>query len=169
MMKLEILTYPDHFLREPAQPVEEIDESLQQLIENMAQTMYEAPGVGLAATQIGDRRSVFVYDRSPSEVTREYGVVINPKIVTREGQLVSENEGCLSVPDLRSDVKRSAQVLVEGIDREGNPLRLEAEGFLAVVMQHEIDHLNGTLFIDRISALKRELYKRRMKKRFKTP
>lgn len=168
MMKLEILTYPDHFLREPAQPVEEIDESLQQLIENMAQTMYEAPGVGLAATQIGDKRSVFVYDRSPSEVTREYGVVINPKIVTREGQLVSENEGCLSVPDLRSDVKRSAQVLVEGIDREGNPLRLEAEGFLAVVMQHEIDHLNGTLFIDRISALKRELYKRRMKKRFKT-
>jgi peptide deformylase len=169
MMKLEILTYPDHFLREPAQPVEEFDESLQQLIENMAQTMYEAPGVGLAATQIGDKRSVFVYDRSPSELTREYGVVINPKIVTREGQLVSENEGCLSVPDLRSDVKRSAQVMVEGIDGEGNPLRLEAEGFLAVVMQHEIDHLNGTLFIDRISALKRELYKRRMKKRFKSP
>ncbi|HHP7234646.1 MAG TPA: peptide deformylase [Desulfobacterales bacterium] len=169
MMKLEILTYPEPFLHEPAEPVEEIDESLQQLIENMAQTMYEAPGVGLAATQIGDKRRVFVYDRSPSEVTREFGVVINPKIVTREGQLVSENEGCLSVPDLRSDVKRSAQVLVEGIDREGNPLRLEAEGFLAVVMQHEIDHLNGTLFIDRISALKRELYKRRMKKRFKSP
>jgi peptide deformylase len=169
MMKLEILTYPDHFLSEPSELVEEIDESLQKLIENMAQTMYEAPGVGLAATQIGDKRRVFVYDRSPSEVTKEYGVVINPKIVTREGQLVSENEGCLSVPDLRSDVKRSAQVLVEGIDREGNPLRLEAEGFLAVVMQHEIDHLNGTLFIDRISALKRELYKRRMKKRIKAP
>lgn len=169
MMKLEILTYPDHFLREPAEPVEEIDEALQKLIENMAQTMYEAPGVGLAATQIGDKRSVFVYDRSSSETQREYGVVINPKIVTREGQLVSENEGCLSVPDLRSDVKRSSRVLVEGLDREGKPLQLEAEGFLAVVMQHEIDHLNGTLFIDRISALKRELYKRRMKKRTLNP
>jgi len=168
MKKLEILTYPDQFLREPAKPVEEIDESIQQLVEDMAATMYEAPGVGLAATQIGDERSIFVYDRSSSETQKEYGAVINPKIVSSEGQLVSENEGCLSVPDFRSDVKRASRVVVEGIDLEGKPLRLEMEGFMAVVMQHEIDHLNGTLFIDRISALKRELYKRRMKKRMKS-
>jgi len=168
MMILDILKFPDPFLRDPAEPVEDIDESVQQLIEDMAATMYEAPGVGLAATQIGDKRSIFVYDRSPSEAQREYGVVINPKIVSSEGQLVSENEGCLSVPDFRSDVKRASAVVVEGIDRKGKPVRLETEGFLAVVMQHEIDHLNGTLFIDRISALKRELYKRRMKKRSKS-
>jgi peptide deformylase len=102
--------------------------------------------------------------KKPAENGHRYGVIINPKVVETEGQIISENEGCLSVPDFRSDVKRAARIIVEGVDRDGKPLRVEAEGFLAIVLQHEIDHLNGTLFIDRISALKRELYKRRMKK-----
>jgi peptide deformylase len=94
-------------------------------------------------------------------------VLINPKIVSREGEILSEDEGCLSVPDLRATVKRAARILVEAADRDGNPLKIEAEGFLAIVLQHEIDHLNGTLIVDHISALKRQMYTRRMLKRLK--
>ncbi|MFZ0241692.1 MAG: peptide deformylase [Desulfobacterales bacterium] len=164
MNKLEILTYPNKFLLQPTRPVENIDEMIQKLVAEMADTMYEAPGVGLAAIQVGSDRQVLVYDDKPEENDHRFGVIINPRVVETEGQIISENEGCLSVPDFRSDVKRAARVLVEGVDREGKPLRVEAEGFLAIVLQHEIDHLNGTLFIDRISALKRELYKRRVNK-----
>jgi peptide deformylase len=164
MTKLEILTYPNKFLQQPTQPVENIDEDIEKLVADMAETMYEAPGVGLAAIQVGSDKQVLVYDEKPTESERGYGVIINPKIVETEGQIISENEGCLSVPDFRSDVKRSARIVVEGVDRDGKSLRVEADGFLAIVLQHEVDHLNGTLFIDRISALKRELYKRRMKK-----
>jgi len=164
MTKLEVLTYPNKFLQQPTKPVENIDEVIQKLVADMAETMYEAPGVGLAAIQVGSDKQVLVYDEKPTESDRGYGVIINPKIVETEGQIISENEGCLSVPDFRSDVKRAARIVVEGVDRDGKSLRFEADGFLAIVLQHEIDHLNGTLFIDRISALKRELYKRRMKK-----
>jgi peptide deformylase len=164
MTKLEVLTYPNKFLQQPTKPVENIDEVIQKLVADMAETMYEAPGVGLAAIQVGSDKQVLVYDEKPAENGHRYGVIINPKVVETEGQIISENEGCLSVPDFRSDVKRAARIIVEGVDRDGKPLRVEAEGFLAIVLQHEIDHLNGTLFIDRISALKRELYKRRMKK-----
>ena len=164
MTKLEILTYPNKFLQRPTQPVENIDEDIQKLVADMVETMYEAPGVGLAAIQVGSDKQVLVYDEKPTESDGGYGVIINPKIVETEGQIISENEGCLSVPDFRSDVKRAARIVVEGVDRDGKSLRFEADGFLAIVLQHEIDHLNGTLFIDRISALKRELYKRRMKK-----
>jgi peptide deformylase len=164
MTKLEILTYPNKFLQQPTQPVENIDEDIQKLVADMVETMYEAPGVGLAAIQVGSDKQVLVYDEKPTESDRGYGVIINPKIVESEGQIISENEGCLSVPDFRSDVKRAARIVVEGVDRDGKSLRFEADGFLAIVLQHEVDHLNGTLFIDRISALKRELYKRRMKK-----
>ncbi len=164
MNKLEILTYPNKFLLQPTRPVENIDEMIQKLVAEMADTMYDAPGVGLAAIQVGSDKQVLVYDDKPEENDHRFGVIINPRVVETEGQIISENEGCLSVPDFRSDVKRAARVLVEGVDREGKPLRVEAEGFLAIVLQHEIDHLNGTLFIDRISALKRELYKRRVTK-----
>lgn len=164
MTKLEILTYPNKFLQQPTRPVENIDEVIQKLVADMAATMYEAPGVGLAAIQVGSDKQVLVYDEKPAENDHRYGVIINPKVVETEGQIISENEGCLSVPEFRSDVKRAARIIVEGVDDGGKPLRLEAEGFLAIVLQHEIDHLNGTLFIDRISALKRELYKRRIKK-----
>ena len=163
-MKLDILTFPNKFLRQPTKPVTDLDETIQNLINDMAETMYEAPGVGLAAIQVGSDKSVLVYDELPGEIKRQYGVVINPNIIETDGQIISENEGCLSVPEFRSDVKRAERILIEGVDREGKPIRLEAEGFLAIVLQHEIDHLNGTLFIDRISALKRELYKRKIRK-----
>jgi peptide deformylase len=164
MIILEIKIYPDIFLSKPTKQIENIDGNIQHLIENMAAAMYEAPGVGLAAIQVGHDKSLLIYDVAPRDEKRDLQVLINPRIVSSEGTMISEDEGCLSVPDFRSDVKRASQILVEGIDREGKPLRLEAEGLLAVVLQHEIDHLNGTLFIDRISSLKRQMYKRRVKK-----
>ena len=167
MTILHILTYPDKFLTQPTKPVENVDGTIQQIIEDMASTMYNAPGVGLAAIQIGFDKSIIVYDVSPREKERSLQVLINPRIITSEGEMLSEEEGCLSVPDFRADVKRAASVLVEGLDRDGNPLSISADGLLALVLQHEIDHLKGTLFIDRISALKRELYKRRVKKKLK--
>lgn len=167
MTRLSILTYPDPFLKKKASPVEHIDGTLQSVIDDMAATMYAAPGVGLAATQVGIGRQFLVYDIAPRDQERDLHVLINPRIVTGEGQIISENEGCLSVPDFRADVKRFAHILVEGADRNGKPLRFEAEGMLALVIQHELDHLNGTLFIDHISALKRQLYKRRVQKEIK--
>ena len=167
MSTLDILTYPDKTLSQPTTPLDNIDGKVQEMIDNMATTMYAAPGVGLAAIQVGWDKSVLIYDVSPREESRVLHVLINPKIITREGEIISEDEGCLSVPDFRADVKRSEFVTVEGHDREGRPIRLDAEGILAIVLQHELDHLNGTLFIERISALKRQMYKRRMKKKLK--
>ena len=167
MSKLDILTYPDKFLSQPVKPLENIDGKVQQMIDDMAATMYEAPGVGLAAIQVGWDKSLLIYDISPRDENHSLRVLINPKIVTREGEIVSENEGCLSVPDFRADVKRAANITVEGHDREDNPIRIDAEGQLAIVLQHEIDHLNGTLFIEHISSLKRQMYKRRIKKQMK--
>ena len=164
MAILQIKTYPDIFLGQPTKPVENIDGKIQDLIEDMAATIYAAPGVGLAAIQVGHDESLLVYDLAPRDEKRSLEVLINPRIISSEGTMISENEGCLSVPDYRADVKRAARILVEGFDREGKPLRIEAEGLLAAVLQHEIDHLNGTLFIERISSLKREIYKRRIKK-----
>jgi peptide deformylase len=158
-----ILTYPDTVLREPAEPVANIDGRVQQLIDDMADTMYYAPGIGLASNQVGEPWRIIVFDISGKEAPRDPIVVINPEIVEAEGTVVSE-EGCLSVIDYSADVKRSNRVTVRGIDREGNPITIEEEGLSAIVLQHEIDHLNGILFIHRISKLKRELYKRRLKK-----
>jgi peptide deformylase len=167
MEPLNILTYPDKFLSEPTKPVENIDEKIQNLIKDMASIMYQAPGIGLAAIQVGINKSLLIYDVSPRDEKRSLQVLINPRIVESEGTTISEDEGCLSVPDFRANVKRSASVLVEGVDSKEKSLRIEAEGLLAVVLQHEIDHLNGILFIDRISSLKREMYKRRVKKNLK--
>jgi len=166
-MILEILTYPDNFLRQPTWDVETIDDEVHEIIQNMAETMYQAPGVGLAAIQAGIDKSIIVYDPEADVDKREYKVLINPKIVSSEGETVSENEGCLSVPDFRSDVKRAETVMVEGLDRNGKAVRINANGLLSVILQHEIDHLNGILFIDRISPLKRELYKKKRKKALK--
>jgi len=168
MSILKIVTYPEPFLKQPTNAIENIDGRLQQLIDDMSETMYAAPGVGLAAIQVGVDQSLLVFDVAQQEDgNRRLQVLINPRIVEKEGEILSENEGCLSVPDFRADVKRSERVLVDAADRDGNPLRLEAEGFMAVVLQHEIDHLNGTLFIDRISSLKRNLYKRRVAKQMR--
>jgi len=167
MSKLEILTYPNNLLLRPTKPLENIDGRVQEMIENMATTMYAAPGIGLAAIQVGWDKSLLIYDIAPRDENRDLKVIVNPKIVESEGEIISEDEGCLSVPDFRADVKRASRILVEGVDREGSPLKIEAEGLLAIVLQHEIDHLNGTLFIDHISALKREMYKRRVKKKLR--
>ena len=167
MSKLEILTYPNKFLLSPTKPLENIDGEVQEMINSMADTMYDAPGIGLAAIQVGWDKSLLIYDIAPRDESRELNVLVNPRIIASEGEILSEDEGCLSVPDFRSDVKRASRILVEGVDREGNPQRIEAEGLLAIVLQHEIDHLNGTLFIEHISALKRQMYKRRVKKQLR--
>jgi len=168
MTLLNILTYPDLFLRQPTKPVTDIDDRIQAIIEDMAEIMYDAPGVGLAAIQAGIDKSIIVYDPEADDQKRDFQVLINPEIVFAEGEMVSENEGCLSVPDFRADVKRSERVIAEALDRHGKPVKIEAEGLLSVILQHEIDHLRGILFIDRISALKRQLYKKKRKKALKS-
>jgi peptide deformylase len=161
---LRIVTYPEKILLKPTQPLQDIDGQVQRMIDSMAETMYAAPGIGLAANQVGWDKSLLIYDIAPHGEKRALHVLVNARIVESEGEIVSENEGCLSVPDFRADIKRSERVLVEGYDRDGKPVRLEAEGLHAVVIQHELDHLNGKLIIDRISSLKRELFKRRLRK-----
>jgi len=164
--EMKIYTYPDPVLKTPAKPITEIDEDLQHLIDWMIETMYAAPGIGLAANQVGVLKRVIVFDRQPRESGRDPAVLINPEIVLGESQIKWE-EACLSVPDFSAEVVRKAQVKVKGVDRHGNPLDIEAEDLLAVCLQHEVDHLNGTLFIDHISALKRALYKKKLKKMVK--
>jgi peptide deformylase len=162
-----IITYPNPFLRQPTAPVEAIDDDLKTLIADMAETMYAEPGVGLAAIQVGVGKSVIVYDQTREGEERRYAALINPEIIEQRGSVISENEGCLSVPDLRADVKRSESIRVKGLDTEGKPVEFDADGFLSIVLQHEIDHLLGILFFDRISSLKRELYKKRIKKQIR--
>jgi len=161
--KLKIYTYPDSVLRAESDPVENIDGGIQKLIDGMGETMYGAPGIGLAANQVGETKQILVYDLTPRDQGRNLSVIINPEIVLAEGNIVYE-ESCLSVIDFSADVKRNAKIKVCGVDRDGNPVDIGAEGLLAVCLQHEIDHLNGTLFIDRISSLKRALYKKKLKK-----
>ncbi len=161
-----ILTYPDTILRQRAEPVTNIDGKLQELIDGMAETMYDAPGVGLAGNQVGEPCRIIVYDTSGLDLQDDLVVVINPEIIEAEGEVLNE-EACLSVIDYCADVKRAEKVTVQGLDREGNPITLEKEGLAAIVLQHEIDHLNGVLFIDHITKLKRELYKRKLKKLLK--
>lgn len=162
-MLLEIITYPHPVLKASAESIENIDGSLQSLIDNMIETMYSAPGIGLAANQVGALYRVIVFDRCPREQERDPAVLLNPEIVLEEGSVVHE-EACLSVIDYSADVKRHAQVKITGFDRHGNPLSFDADDLLAVCLQHEIDHLNGVLFIDHLSSLKRTLYKKRLKK-----
>ena len=168
MAFLEICKYPDPVLQKKAKPVQDMDTSLQKLIEDMTETMYQAPGIGLAATQVGKLIRVIVFDQNPREEGRNPSYLINPEIIEGEGEQTLE-EGCLSVPEYFSEVKRKAKVLVRGLDAKGKPLEICGEGVLATVLQHEIDHLDGILFIDRISALKQALYKKRVQKKLKKP
>ncbi len=167
MAILPILTYPDPFLSKPVKPVAEVTDEVKGIIENMAQTMYDAPGVGLAAIQVGIDKAIIVYDPTSDAQVRDYQALINPRIVEYHGSTLSEEEGCLSVPDMRCDIRRAERIVVEGLDRNGNPVRFEAEGVPAIILQHEIDHLNGILILERISALKRQIYKRKCQKRIK--
>lgn len=164
---LDILTYPNQFLLKPTRLIENVDGDLQNRIDDMAETMYAAPGVGLAAAQVGLDRSLIVFDANAEEKRGIYQVLLNPKIVESHGEIISEDEGCLSVPGYRSNVRRARSILVEGLDRDGKPVSIEADGFLSIVLQHEIDHLQGKLFIDRISSLKRQLYRKRVLKNLK--
>jgi peptide deformylase len=164
MAIIPILKLPEAVLRQEAREITEINGKLQRLIDDMADTMYAAPGLGLAANQVGALQRLIVFDLSHKEGRpRKLQAVLNPCIVAGEGEITHE-EGCLSVPDFAAEVRRQGQVLVKGLDREGKPIEIIGEGLLAVVLQHEIDHLNGILFIDHLSRLKRGLYLRRLQK-----
>lgn len=157
----QILTYPDPRLREVAQPVQKIDAEIQQLAQDMAETMYDAPGVGLAATQIGVALRVFVIDIAGEDEPSDLKVFINPEILESSGTQTWE-EGCLSFPGVSEEIKRAAKVRVKALDVDGKPFELEATGLMAVAIQHEHDHLNGELMIDHLGALKKRLLGRKL-------
>jgi peptide deformylase len=159
MAKLTILEFPDPRLRTRAIPVETVDDKLNTLIDDMFETMYEAPGIGLAATQVDVHRRLLVVDVSADN--SEPNALINPEIIEMDGETVTE-EGCLSVPGYYEEVKRAEHVRVRFLDRKGEETELEAEGLLAVCIQHEIDHLDGKLFVDYISEAKRQRIRKRL-------
>jgi peptide deformylase len=163
MAILEIKKYPEKVLKQKALPVTTFDQDLQALIDNMIETMYAAPGVGLAAPQVGQSKRLAVIDISSREDKFPLLVIVNPVIVSSEGEIEFE-EGCLSLPEYTALVKRSEQVVVKAQDRDGKAIEIEGTDLLAIALQHEIDHLEGILLIDRISAIKREFFKKRYKK-----
>jgi peptide deformylase len=162
-----ILHYPDARLREPGKKVEIISAELRQLIDDMAETMYAAPGCGLAATQLGAPWQVFVVDCAADGEPSDLRVFINPEILSTDG-LVSSDEGCLSFPSAREDVERAEKVRVKAQDLNGQSFELEAEGLLAIAIQHEYDHLQGVLMIDHLGPLKKRLLHRKMLRRTET-
>jgi len=161
MARLDILHYPDARLHTVAKPVAEVDARTRKLVDDMAETMYAAPGIGLAATQVNVHERVVVIDISETHDALQ--VFINPEIVAQSGQEESE-EGCLSVPGVFDRVRRAERVTVRALDREGKPFQLEADGLLAVCIQHEMDHLMGKVFVDYLSNLKRNRIKAKLLK-----
>lgn len=166
MSILRIREYPEDVLKQPTEAVKNVDGKLQTLIEDMFETLYAAPGLGLAAPQVGASIQLFVYDMGIREGEHERKIIINPTIVEQEGE-VMEEEGCLSIPDYREVVRRAARVLLKGFDQHGQEIALEAKGLEARLFQHELDHLNGVLMFDRLSPLKRDLIQRKFKKRLR--
>jgi len=166
MAVLEILRYPDPTLKKISEPVEAFTDNTIRLIDDMVETMYTAPGVGLAAPQVGQLQRIIVLDVDYENPGKNLIRLVNPVIQRAEGEVVWE-EGCLSVFDFTAEVKRASQVAVVGLNEKEKEVMVDAEGLLAVALQHEIDHLDGKLFIDHISRLKRELYTRRLKKRMR--
>jgi peptide deformylase len=162
-MVREIVIWPDPILTQHAKPVDAVDDTIRRLLDDMAETMYAADGVGLAAPQIAELRRMVVIDTSPRQEGQRLIHLVNPEIVRKEG-VATWTEGCLSVPGEAEDVERAAKVWVRALDYHGKPFELECEGLLAIAVQHETDHLDGTMFVDHLSSLKRELIKRRMKK-----
>ena len=162
----KILHYPEPLLKQKSQPVNEFNDDLRQLAEDMAETMYEAPGVGLAAPQVGELKRLVVIDCSTGEEPADLIVAVNPEIVARSGDSVEE-EGCLSVPGFWANVVRSEQVTLRYQDVAGNSHERTANGLLAICMQHELDHLEGILFVDRLSPLKRSLFRKKYLKMLK--
>ncbi len=159
-----ILHYPDPRLREPGKKVAEVTDELRKLIDDMAETMYAAPGVGLAATQIGEPWQIFVIDIAAEDEPSNLQVFVNPEILARDGEITWQ-EGCLSFPGVQEDIDRAAKVRVRAQDRDGKTFELEADGLLAVAIQHELDHLEGVLMIDHMGPLKKRLVHRKMQRR----
>lgn len=164
MALLEILTYPDPKLREVAKPVSVVDDAIRTIVNDMAETMYAAPGVGLAATQVGIALRIFVIDTAAEGEQSDLRVFINPQILERRGKHMWR-EGCLSFPDVAEEVKRAESVRVRALDRDGREFELEADGLLAVVIQHEADHLDGILMIDQVSSFARRRIGRKLASR----
>jgi peptide deformylase len=162
-MVREILIWPDPILKQKAKPVAKVDDAVRALVKDMFETMYAADGVGLAAPQVGILQRVIVLDATPRQPESKPLAMINPEIIATEGEL-TYTEGCLSIPGEAEDVDRAAIVTVKFLDVEGQEQTLKCDGLLAVAVQHETDHLNGTVFVDHVSTLKRELIRKRMKR-----
>jgi peptide deformylase len=160
-MLRQILHYPDPRLRRKAEPVTEVTDDIRQLVDDMAETMYQAPGIGLAAVQVGVLKRVVVIDLS--EDRNDLRVFINPEVVAADGEQTME-EGCLSVPGIYDSVTRAGHVRVRALDRDGRPFEIEAGGLLATCIQHEIDHLDGKVFVDYLSRLKQERIRKKLEK-----
>ncbi len=163
MAALEILKYPHPLLKKRCEVVNQINDEIKKLIRDMRETMYQAGGVGLAACQVGVPRRVIVLDVSPLDPQHSFFALINPEIISEEGEIDHE-EGCLSVPDCLEKVKRREKVCVRGLSPEGKDIEIEGDGILGIALQHEIDHINGVLILDKISRLKREIYRNKLKK-----
>jgi peptide deformylase len=161
MAILDILHFPDARLRNVAKPVAQVDDNVRQLIDDMFETMYQAPGIGLAAIQVDEPRRVIVIDIS--EDRSQALALVNPEILARDGE-EQMDEGCLSVPGVYETVQRAERVRVRALDREGNAFEMDADGLLAVCIQHEIDHLDGKLFVDYLSSLKRQRIRKKLEK-----
>ena len=161
MTALNILHFPDPRLRTRAAPVEQVDDALRQLIDDMFETMYEAPGIGLAATQVDVHQRIIVID--VSEEKNRPLVLINPELVEKEG-VEQMDEGCLSVPGVYETVERAEKIRVRALDRDGKPFEIDADGLLAVCIQHEMDHLEGKLFVDYLSKLKQSRIRKKLEK-----
>jgi peptide deformylase len=161
MAKLTILEFPDPRLRTKAKPVSQVDDQLRALVDDMFETMYAAPGIGLAATQVDVHQRLLVTDVSPDK--SEPHVLINPEIIEKDGEAVTE-EGCLSVPGYYEEVVRAEHIRVRFLNRDGEETEMEAEGLLAVCIQHEMDHLDGKLFVDYLSEAKRQRIRKRLQK-----
>ncbi len=161
MSLLNILHFPDPRLRTVAQPVQAVDSTIRRLVDDMFETMYSAPGIGLAATQVNVHVRVIVIDIS--EDKSDPLCLINPKITHKDGVVLAE-EGCLSVPSIYDNVERAEHIVVQALDREGNSFEMEADGLLAVCIQHEMDHLEGKLFVDYLSEIKRQRIRKKLEK-----
>ena len=159
-----ILTAPDPRLKTISKPVERVDDELRALMDDMLETMYDAPGIGLAAIQVGEPKRVIVMDLAGKDEPPAPQYFVNPEITWRSEELASYEEGCLSVPEMYEDVQRPARIKAKWLDYHGNPVEVEADGMLATCLQHEMDHLEGVLFIDHLSKLKRDIILRKMVK-----
>ncbi len=163
MANLKVLTYGSDVLRTVAEPIDEITDEIRQIAKDMLATMYASDGVGLAGPQVGISKRIIVVDINPHDPSYEPMTLINPEIVEQEGHADAE-EGCLSVPDIRGEVKRAEKVTVEALNLDGEKVKIEGTDLLARALQHEIDHLNGILFIDHLSRLKKQLIKKQLRK-----